>query len=141
MRPIYESKSDKVAEAKVITVLLTHSDNAQFIKLPDLAVVDYIAIDRAGIPRALIEIKVRKNAADKYPTYMISERKIKDALRVSELVNIPFVLVVSWLDDVRWVRVKTMYPTTIGGRYDRGDAQDVERVCLIPISDFAKVSE
>lgn len=141
MRPIYESKSDKNAEAEVIDELRRCAEGGQFIKLPDLAVIDYIALDSSKKPCALLEVKVRKNAAAKYPTYMISERKIKDALSVSKLTNIPFILVVSWLGDIRWVKVKALYPTAIGGRYDRGDSQDIERVCLIPISDFIKVPE
>ena len=128
MRPIYESKSDKNAEAEVIDELRRCAEGGQFIKLPDLAVIDYIVLGSSESPCALLEIKVRRNAATKYPTYMISERKIKDALSVSKLTNI------------RWVKVKALYPTAIGGRYDRGDSQDIERVCLIPISDFIKVS-
>lgn len=139
MRPIYESAQNKTAERKVITALSsTIGGDTQFVKLKDLAVFDYMAISD-GTPCALIEIKARNNAADKYPTLLISERKIKEGLEVATKLKMPFILIVSWLDDVRWVRVKEVYPVAVGGRYDRGDAQDIERVCHIPVGDFKKI--
>ena len=138
MRPIYESSADKSAEALVVKKLTERRQNAQFIKLPELSVVDYMVVDN-GKAKALIEIKNRRNPADKYPTYIISERKLQDGLALSKLLNVPFVLVVSWLQEVRWVKIKQLYPAAIGGRYDRGDAQDIERVCHIPISDFKRL--
>jgi len=138
MRPVYESSADKTAEACVIRKLSERQQGAQFVKLPQLSVLDYVVIDNEKV-KALVEIKNRRNPVDKYPTYIISERKLKDGLELSKLLNVSFILVVSWLDDIRWVKIKRLYPAEIGGRYDRGDAQDIERVCHIPIGDFKRL--
>ena len=138
MRPIYESSADSAAEAHVIRKLAERQQEAQFVKLPRLAVIDYMVVSNGEV-KALVEVKNRRNAADKYLTYIISERKLKDGLELSKLLNVPFIVVVSWLQDVRWVKIKQLYPSKIGVRYDRGDAQDIEQVCHIPVSDFKQL--
>jgi len=138
MRPIYESSADRAAEAHVIRKLAEREQGVQFVKLPRLSVIDYMVVSNGEV-KALVEIKNRRNAADKYPTYIISERKLKDGLELSKLLNVPFIVIVSWLQDVRWVKIKQLYPAKTGGRYDRGDVQDVEQVCHIPVSDFKQL--
>ena len=131
MRPIYETSSNRMAEQEVVD-RLSVAWKATILSLPKLAKVDRLIISDRKV-RGWLEIKCRKNKADAYPTYMISARKIQDGLSLSEATKLPFILVVSWLGDIRWIKVESMYPTRTGGRVDRGDAQDIELVCDIPL--------
>jgi len=131
MRPIYETRENRQEEQDVADRLAA-AWKATILSLPKLAKVDRLVISN-GMARGWLEIKCRRNRMDAYPTYMISSRKIQDGLDLSEATKIPFILAVSWSDGVRWLRVTSMYPTRSGGRVDRGDAQDIELVCDIPL--------
>ena len=131
MRPIYETSQNRAAEQEVVD-RLSKAWQASIVRFPKLAKVDRLVFS-GGMARGWLEIKCRKNRVDAYPTYMISARKIQDGLALSDTTKIPFILVVSWLGDIRWIKVESMYPTRSGGRVDRGDAQDIELVCDIPL--------
>ena len=107
------------------------------MKMPHLCFVDRLAA-RDGCVKAWLEIKCRTNDFSKYPTYMISARKIRDGLHLSDITGVPFILVVSWSDCIKFTQVTGNYPTRSGGRYDRNDALDVETVCDIPLDDSWK---
>ena len=131
MRPIYETSENRKSE-QAVADLLASAWKTSILKLPKLAKIDRLVVADGNV-RAWLEIKCRYNRMDAYPTYMISAHKIKDGLALSEATKIPFILVVSWSDGVRWTKVESMYPTRSGGRVDRGDAQDIELVCDIPL--------
>jgi len=137
MRPIYETRENRQEEQDVADRLAA-AWKASIIKFPRLAKVDRL-VTLNGEARAWLEIKCRRNRMDAYPTYMISSRKIQDGLDLSEATKIPFILAVSWSDGVCWTKVESMYPTRSGGRVDRGDAQDIEMVCDIPIAQFKDI--
>ena len=123
-----------------VSALLERRWECTIYKTPDLCVVDRMAVSN-GRTMGWIEIKCRTNDFNKYPTYMISARKIQGGISLWEATRMPFILVVSWADGIRWLNVSQMYPQRVGGRYDRNDAQDVEMVCDIPLSaDWRKVS-
>jgi hypothetical protein len=131
MRPIYETSENRNSE-QAVADLLASTWKTTILKLPKLAKVDRLVV-AGGNVRAWLEIKCRYNPMHTYLTYMISARKIQDGLDLSEATKLPFILVVSWSDGVCWTKVESMYPTRSGGRVDRGDAQDIELVCDIPL--------
>lgn len=131
MRPIYENNFNRSKEQQVVD-LLEEKWRAIIYKMPSLCVVDRLVVS-GGKVKAWLEIKCRTNAFDAYPTYMISSRKVQGGLDLAKSSNLPFILVVSWNGDVRWIKVDQMYPQRSGGRRDRGDSQDIETVCDIPL--------
>jgi hypothetical protein len=135
-RPVYENNGDRSREQGVAD-LLAEKWGCSIFKMPHLCSVDRMAVDEAEV-KAWLEIKCRTNSFDKYPTYMISARKIHDGLHLSRITRVPFILVVSWSDCVKYIKVEKTYPLRVGGRYDRNDALDEEIVCDIPLDGFWK---
>jgi hypothetical protein len=88
---------------------------------------------------AIVEIKTRRNNYNKYPTYMLSANKWRNGLALSKEKGVPFMLVVSFLDGIYVTKMKQEYDIRQGGRYDRGDAMDVEDCVYIPMSDFRRM--
>lgn len=134
-RPIYESEDDRDAEQRVVEVLQI-CWRCKVIRLPHLSRVDYKAIRGSG--SSFIEIKCRTNAMRAYPTYMISLRKIEAGIALAESTpKHSFCLVVRWTDAIGFtVPKRGAFDIATGGRRDRGDAYDVERVAHIPIERF-----
>lgn len=138
MRPIYETSADRQREDDVRRYI---SDNYAciYMKTAVLAGVDgylYYPDQRLA---AIVEIKCRKNAYNKYPTYMISANKWRNGLQLAKEKEVPFMLVVSFTDGVYVTKMKDSYEIKQGGRYDRGDSMDVEDCIYIPMSDFRKM--
>ena len=133
-RPLYESGLDRANERAVADVLLERW-RCSAVKLPISYELDY-ALVRDGTVRAWAEVKCRRNARDRYPTYMISLRKVLAGLAMAERTNLPFLLLVQWADALGWV-TPSARGIQIGGRHDRGDSADVEPVIHIPIDTFS----
>lgn len=138
MRKIYETDADRQRQERVASQLET-SWGCKYRKSVNLACVDGGLFNRRGDLKALIEIKTRRNSSNKYPTYMLSARKWREALKLSEEYAVPFLLIVEFTNGTYAVKIKNDYPVNKGGRYDRGDAMDVEDCIYIPMSDFRRV--
>ena len=138
MRQIYETAADLKNEREVAE-MLTHAWCADLKKTPPKYPYDYIAIDGTEVV-AFIEIKNRNNAADKYETYMISLDKIVQCQTASVISGVGFYLVVRFTDKVMfWSFSENQFHVESGGRFDRGDKQDVEPVVHIPMIYFKEV--
>lgn len=138
MRPIYETAQDRQREDAVRQYLVERY-KCNYKKTGLLSGVDgylYYPDDRVA---AVVEIKCRNNAHDKYPTYMISANKWHNAKQLAKDDNVPFLLVVKFTDGVYAIKGDRDYPTAKGGRYDRGDAQDVEQCMYIPMDKFKEI--
>jgi hypothetical protein len=138
MRPIYETASDRQREDEVRQYLV-ETYKSKYVKSGSLAIVDgylYYPDDKLA---AVVEIKCRNNAHDKYPTYMISATKWRNARMLASDHGVTFLLVVRFTDGIYAVKGNTEYPTAKGGRYDRGDAKDVEECMYIPLEKFKKI--
>ena len=92
-------------------------------KLPIRYGIDY-AFLRNGEVVGFAELKCRANKMQAYPSYMISLGKIMSARMLHHVTRVPIVLAVEWQDRTGW---------------DRGDAQDIEPVALIPINKFRRL--
>lgn len=137
-RPIYESDADRGRQASVVAKL------ESAFGLPATAPQDrfapYDAVFRFRHHPCVVEIKVRRNTRKRYPTYMLSEAKYH-ALCAIDAQGANALLAVQWTDQLGVVQVPVEHTVSTGGRYDRGDSRDVERVVLIPTDVFIRVPE
>ena len=137
VRPRYETKENLAQETEVLE-LLCRQWTCVAKKLPDRYELDYLLM-RGEKAKAWLEIKVRTNNHRNYSTYMISLGKVLAARKMTEGTSLPSFLAVQWQDRMGYIRLDRLEETEIvmGGRTDRGDAQDVEPVVLFPVQDFS----
>jgi len=137
-RPIYESDADRSRQATVVAKL------EQAFGLPAItpksALAPFDAAFRFTHNPCVVEVKVRRNTRARYPTYMLSEAKY-NALCAFGDRGINALLAVQWTDQLGVVQLPVEHTVTTGGRFDRGDSRDVERVVLIPTDAFIRVPE
>ena len=138
-RPIYETKEDLKKEI-VIQSVLEDKWHCKLKKMPIAYHIDWIAL-RNNEPLAFVEIKHREKLEfGRFPTYMISLNKWLKAKELSKEVNVPFILVVKFMDGIYYGKYTNDMILDIkygfNGRYDRGDTQDVEPMVYIPLSIF-----
>jgi len=138
MRPIYETPQDKMREQEVQSYIMDTLD-CDFVQTDKLGNIDGFICYKDGKPAAAVEIKTRKNASDKYPTYMLSANKWRNGLAIAEQYAIPFVLIVRFTDGVFAITLGKSYSLGQGGRYDRGDSKDIEECIYIPMEKFHKI--
>ena len=139
MRPVYETAGDLTAEDRV-SASLAAAWGFDLEKLPRLHTFDR-AMRRGGVLKGLIEIKNRKKS---YPTYLISLKKWRDMLMVSEAAKVPAALVVCWPVEgemkTKVIRISRAKVGIVeGGRRDRGDPKDIEDMVEIPMTQFDDV--
>lgn len=136
-RPRYERPEDVANEYAVIAKFSTLFPGAEVTRLSDEGHA-FTVLSKDGRPRIVVEIKTRRNGSYKYPTFMISKQKY-DALHRLSLRGMRTGILVQWTDRLGYVTVPVEHTTTIGGRYDRGDARDVETVVMIGVDKFETV--
>lgn len=141
-RPIYELQVDLTHENKMKT-FLEAKWNCTLHKVPLKYQVDWLAM-RGKDPMAFVEFKHReKLSIDAYPRYMISLDKWMKAKQLCKEVEIPFIMVITFTEGTYYgvFAHNGLYDVTygFGGRYDRGDAQDVEPMIYLPLKKFMKI--
>ena len=141
-RPIYESQVDLTHENKMKT-FLEAKWNCTLHKVPLKYQVDWMAM-RGKDPMAFVEFKHRdKLSIDAYPRYMISLDKWMKAKQLCKEVEIPFIMVITFTEGTYYgvFAHNSLHDVTygFGGRYDRGDAQDVEPMIYLPLKKFMKI--
>jgi hypothetical protein len=138
MRPTYETAADRQNEKRVAQKAAATWGECWAVKLPKQYRADFAFVDSKEAVLAWCEVKCRTNPHDRYPTYMLSLAKWMEAERMAESSGLPFYLLVEFTDGVYYLRVKKIDGLTVkmGGRTDRGDAQDVEPTIHIPIKHF-----
>jgi hypothetical protein len=117
--------------------------HVEFKKMHKKYYIDYIAFDQFGIAKAVVEIKCRDNAKRQYNTLILSLAKWNMGARYYDTNGLSFLVVARWTDGVfvHQYSPKNGYHITMGGRTDRGDAQDIEPVIHIPISNFTRADK
>lgn len=141
-RPIYESQVDLTHENKMKT-FLEAKWNCTLHKVPLKYQVDWLAM-RGKDPMAFVEFKHReKLSINAYPRYMISLDKWMKAKQLCKEVEIPFIMVITFTEGTYYgvFAHNGLHDVTygFGGRYDRGDAQDVEPMIYLPLKKFMKI--
>lgn len=138
-RPIYQTTRDISNENK-IKAIIEPKWQCELKKLPFAYHVDWMAM-RGNSPLAFIEIKWRENLPiNKYPEYMLSLNKWMRGKEYTNETKIPFILIVHFTEGTYYVKQDSLEVRYgFGGRYDRGDSQDVEPMVFIPIGAFVLV--
>ncbi len=139
MRPTYETASDLCNERDVVEAL-NNLWCTKAHKMPRAYSLDYL-LTRERKAVAFVEIKCRQVPSWQYDTLMISMAKILKGRAITRETEVPSLLVVKWNDMVGYVHMSEIdMDIQVGGRTDRGDAQDIEPVCMIPVEDFRRIS-
>jgi hypothetical protein len=142
-RPTYERSGDLQREAKAIEAMGAVW-GVQFAKTPKFYSIDFCMIDQLGKVCGWVEIKGKTFARSTYPTFYTSTEKLLRLIRMGQFTGLPAFLVCSWLDGVFYIQPTPSdcrrWAIKVGGRVDRGDADDVEPVTHIPVEEFKPVA-
>lgn len=160
MRPYYEQQEHKTAEQEVLDYLYDRFPRFLFSPFKKRgAPWDAFCCHRKDgefTIRSIIEIKCRSNDFYTYPTYLISQKKLKKMQEFcrtfggierwlgpsTKCMPIKAVLVVRFQDCVATCDVSTKRDSWIesyGGRSDREDKWDKEEIYEIPIQEFKRI--
>ena len=134
-RPRYETQGDLSREA-LFSRMASEKFNCTFMKMPIRYGLDFAAM-RDGKVVAFVEMKVRTNPVQQYPTYMVALSKLMAARELTASARVPSLLMVRWSD--AWGQTdlsQFIGDVSFGGRKDRDDWQDMEPVCLIEMDRF-----
>jgi hypothetical protein len=142
MRPIYETESNLEKERQV-ALFFEQTYQCTLRKLPIRYHLDF-AIERDGQIVGFIEVKVRNHTFEQIKRmggYRISFGKWCAAEQMSRVSGLPFILLVGFTDQVRYVRIDDFKPDGLvwWGRQDRGDSQDMEPAAVIHSDRFVMV--
>ncbi len=138
-RVIYETDADRQRQRDAIGHL-ARATNTQVVETERLAGWDYEMVRDSRV-LAMVEVKCRECKSYTYETYMVSEAK---ALRLRETAlkrGVAGGILVCWKDgEIGWLRIDSLEPASWvveqGGRVDRNDPLDIERVVHFRISSF-----
>jgi hypothetical protein len=136
---IYETAEDLSKEGAVADIVATRW-GCRHVKLSELAPLDR-ALFRDETLKCYLEIKCRTNAHDYYTDYMIDAAKMDAGMSIAKDDGVPFFLIVLFTDGVYWVKVEegAFSNRKTGGRTDRGDPNDIEVCCYVPMSLWRKL--
>ena len=136
---IYESDDDRKRENEVADVVAI-AWHCRQVKREDLDCIDR-ELQREWKTVAYLEIKCRNNPSTKYAYYMIDAAKLRGGFRVAEKEGKPFFLAVKFTDGIFWTRVteEKLSLEGTGGRTDRGDPNDIEKCCYIPMTLWRRI--
>jgi len=132
---IYETKSNELDERRIANYV-AYVYGVTMCKTPQFAVVDYIAL-RDNKPVALIEIKSRTQTIEKINSmggYLISFNKLEKMRDLSNLLQLPSVLVVRFDKDIYHHSIEDHYCTRQFSRNDR--PSEIEEAAVIPTDHF-----
>ena len=136
-RPRYETAEDRANEYAVMAKFSALFPGAEVTRLSDEGHA-FTVLSKRGKAKVAVEIKTRRNASYAYPTFMISKSKY-DALCQLQSRGMHTGILVQWTDRLGFVTVPVEHQTKVGGRYDRGDARDIETVVHIPVKKFETI--
>ncbi len=136
-RPRYERPQDLANEQHVAGVM----DNLGYglEKLPMQYRMDF-AIFKDGDCLGFAEVKARTFEMNKYPTVMISLSKVLAARYLTQHTGLPCYLIVKYIDVIVRLDFADPFVLRMGGRADRGDAQDRDVCAFYSTERFTVVS-
>ena len=134
-RPIYETQETLSAEERLIGFIAKISKSKP-IKLGMKYKIDY-AMTRMGCIDGWVELKKRSFDSNKYDEYMLSLDKYITAKNLTRDTGKPCSLVVEFNNEILITDLGAIeFRLGMGGRKDRGDPEDYEPCCWIPLSQF-----
>jgi len=137
---IHETDEQRERERQIL-LAFTRAFGLTFRRTPRLSCYDADIIGSRVI--ALAEAKWRANVYGTYPsnrTYIIDVKKLEKIWALAESRGLDTLVIVEWVDDIRWALVtrEANYRVTMkASRKDRNELPD--RVYHIPIADFYKL--
>lgn len=163
-RPIYENQESVLNEFSFAEKIASKL-SVNLIKLPIVYNLDF-AMMKSDFPQVMYpktsetaksivsslrgrevvsfaELKCRDVPSDRYETLVLSLNKVEAGLTKSRLFGKPFFVFIRYRDKDVYLKYKEDYsfPIHIGGRYDRGDHQDIEPVVHIPKEMFTELED
>lgn len=142
MRPLYETEANLEKERSV-ALLFEQAYKCNLHKMPIKFNLDFAA-ERQGRVVAFVEVKNTTYPFERYEDfggYKISLAKWCAAEQMCRVGGVPFVLLVGFLDQVRYVRVDQFRHDGLvwWGRQDRKDPQDMEPAVVLNTNRFVMV--
>jgi hypothetical protein len=142
MRPIYETKDDRVRERFVAEAVAAHW-RVDLERETRLAVNDY-KLTTNGKPFALMEVKCRVGydwtTLRFMYTYMLSLKKWNDLWKLCRENDWALCLAIADMNAevwaAKWRGTPPDYDVRNGGRRDRNDDADIEKCVFIPTDEF-----
>jgi hypothetical protein len=136
---MYETAADLEREGGIVQIICEAYKTAAF-KMPQESRLDYI-LTKNGKVNCLIEIKSRKCGFGDYTDYMISKGKYDALVAHGSRLHLPSVIFVQWTDRLGFIVVPCEHTEGHGGRRDRNDIRDLEKMVYIPIDTFTWVDK
>ena len=139
----YETKRDRTAEDYILRAVAAYKGWG-YKQLPEFYPVDGAFHGSVGDRNVIgfAEVKRRYVPMNKYDTFFIDLTKVATGLSLARLIAVPFYICVGWDDFVGMMHTPSPFKgfdTTIEGRRDRGDVNDIEPVIHFPITKFTIV--
>lgn len=138
MRPTYEKRGDRINE-RVVAGVVAEITGLTLREMPKFHPLDYSFSEPGGRTVLAVEIKCRTNLRSAYPTYMLALQKYRMMVEIQEMRRHPVWLVVQWRDELGHLSIPAPHTDGFGGRQDRGDPRDQERVVYFPVADFKPI--
>jgi len=138
---LYETAEDRQVESSVARKLGDAWNVEVWSFVPQVTTGDLL-LGRDGVLKAICEVKRRYNPIGAYPTYIISRAKLERVALLARITKSKGLIVIQFDDALAWYNAEEAldYPSSIGGRYDRQDPNDVEQMTHIPIDDLNPVA-
>jgi hypothetical protein len=136
-RPTYETPANKEREDALAREACWHLA-MHWVGFPQFANFDKLFMVGRE-PIQWVEIKGRDNEMRKYPTFMISMKKVKAGAALQKITKVPAYFGIGWVDAIGLIRVDSSHKIDLGGRVDRGDPDDIEGCAYYPIDNFEVV--
>ena len=140
-RPRYETKADRSSQDTAIQYFCRQL-GLRYEETGAGAYHDGVLYEKDDkVPAFVVEYKRRNIPRTKFSTYIISAAKIRNVFETADDLNTIPLLLVEWTDGLYYHLIEdpSSYDTKEGGRWDRGDAADVEQMAHISIDSFNKV--
>lgn len=136
---MYETAADLQREQATIERFLAHFPGATAHKLERSFHHDFAINNSDGETVLYVEVKERFCSRHRYSTYWLGESRLLRMSRVARRDGVMTLLLVQWTDALGFVdpnRALENSTISVGGRNDRNDERDVERMAAFPFSLF-----
>lgn len=137
MRPRYSNRQTRLAEERFAAAIAERLGCEVELSTDPYRTIDARLL-RGDSVFGYAELKVRQYRSDAFETYLIGATKLDALARLGQSEAVKALLAVRWrdVDGLCEVDADHGLEPQMGGRKDRGDAQDREPCYFIPITQF-----
>lgn len=136
---MYETEADLQRERRIIDRFLQHFPRGTAHKLERPFHHDFAINNSDGETVLYVEVKQRFCSHRRYRTYWIGESRLTRMIRTARRDGVASILLVEWEDALGYIdpnKALDNAKISIGGRTDRNDERDIERMAEFPHSLF-----